>query len=56
MVQFRYRDGILTIYTSQPGYLIGKADYLVYKYEDIFRNKLRNFDKVSFVETDYLWA
>lgn len=56
VVQFRYREGILTIYTSQPGYLIGKAGCLVYKYEDIFKNKLRDFDKVSFVETDYLWA
>ena len=35
VIQFRYRNGILSIFTSEPGYMIGKAGCLVYKYEDI---------------------
>ena len=32
VIQFKYRSGILTIYTSQPGWLIGKAGVLSDKY------------------------
>ncbi len=56
VVQYRYRDGILSIYTSQPGYMIGKAGCLVYKYEDILKNELSDLEKIDFVETEYYWA
>ena len=56
VVQYRYRDGILSIYTSQPGYMIGKAGCLVYKYEDILKNELKKKKKIDFVETEYYWA
>lgn len=56
VVQWTYRQGILTIYTSEPGYLIGKAGILSNKYGDIFREKLPGFIHYQIFETNYLWA
>lgn len=56
VIQFRYRDGILSIFTSEPGYMIGKAGFLVYKYEDILKNELSDFVKVKFTETENYWV
>lgn len=56
VIQFRYSKGVLTIYTSQPGFLIGKAGKLHEKYNNIFENELQGFKKIMFVETDYYWV
>lgn len=56
VIQFRYRNGILSIFTSEPGYMIGKAGCLVYKYEDILRKEFSDFIKVEFTETENYWA
>ncbi len=51
---FRYRNGILEIYTSKPGLFIGKYGCLVNKYRNILKEELKssNFDNVRFIETD----
>lgn len=56
VIQWTYRQGVLTIYTSEPGYLIGKAGILSNKYGDIFRKELPNFIHYQIVETNFLWA
>ena len=56
MIQFKYRDGILTIYSSQPGYLIGRAGIIVDKYRKVFEKELFDFKEIKFEETDYYWA
>lgn len=56
VIQFMYRDGILSIFTSEPGYMIGKAGCLVYKYEDILKKEFSDFVKVEFTETNNCWA
>lgn len=56
VIQFRYRDGILSLFTSEPGYMIGKAGCLVYKYEDILKKEFSDFIKVEFIETNSYWA
>lgn len=43
-------DGILRIYTSQPGYLIGKSGNLVGKFEKKLRDKCRDIKGIHFVE------
>lgn len=53
-IQFKYRNGVLTIYTSQCGWLIGFHGTLVAKYEKILKEELGDeFNKVEFVETDF---
>lgn len=50
-------DKTLKIYTSQPGFLIGKGGSLVDKYNKIFKQELGTcFEKIEMVETDWLWA
>ena len=56
VIQWTYQHGILTIYTSEPGYLIGKAGILYNKYGDMLRMKLPNFIHFRIVETASLWA
>lgn len=56
VIQFKYRDGILTIYSSQPGLLIGRSGVIVNKYRQIFAKELYDFKELKFVETDYYWA
>ena len=56
MIQFKYRGGILTIYTSQPGWLIGRAGVLVDKYFGIFEKEIYDFKELKFEETDYYCA
>lgn len=55
VIQYRYRDGILEIYTSQPGWLIGKAGVLVDKYREILKAEMYDFKELKFVETAYHW-
>ena len=43
-------DGTLRIYTSQPGYLIGKSGNLVGKFEKKLREKCHNIKGIHFVE------
>lgn len=50
-------DKTLKIYTSQPGWLIGKGGVLIDKYNKIFKQELGTcFEKIEIVETDWLWA
>lgn len=50
-------DKTLKIYTSQPGFLIGKGGALVDKYKEIFKQELGvRFEKIDMIETDWLWA
>lgn len=58
VIQFRYDSstGVLSIYTSQPGYLIGRYGNLVEKYKQILKDSVRSFTKVEFVETEYFWV
>lgn len=56
VIQYRYRNGILTIYTSQPGLLIGKAGVTVDKYGKILKKEISNFENLEFVETEYYWV
>lgn len=56
VIQYRYRNGLLTIYTSQLGWLIGKAGVLVDKYREILKKEIYDFEKLEFVETAYYWV
>lgn len=56
VIQFKYSMGILTIYTSQPGWLIGKAGVLSNKYRELFESEFCDFKDMRFEETDYYWA
>lgn len=56
VIQFRYRNGILEIFTSQLGWLIGKAGIIVDKYTEILKSELYDFKELKFIETDYYWA
>lgn len=57
VIQWTYKDGILAIYTAQPGFLIGKGGALVDKYKEIFKQELGMcFEKIDMIETDWLWA
>lgn len=56
VVQWTYIDGILTLYTGQPGFMIGKAGKLYDKYYSILRRNLYGLTELKFVETDWFWA
>ena len=56
VIQFKYRNGILEIFTSQPGWLIGKAGVLVDKYTEILKRELHDFKELKFIETSYYWV
>lgn len=56
VIQFQYKRGILTIYTSQPGWLIGRRGVLVDKYFEIFKKELLDLKELKFEETDYYWV
>lgn len=58
VIQWRLdRNGILQIYTSQPGIMIGREGKTYYKYKEILEKELGNdFKTVTFVETSWLWA
>lgn len=56
VVQYQYRSGILTIYTSQPGYFIGKGGKLFDKYEKILKREDPNFKELKIEETAWYWV
>lgn len=58
VIQFKYNysTGVLSIYTSQPGYLIGRHGDLVEKYKQVLKESIPSFTKVEFWETDYFWV
>ncbi len=56
VIQYRYRKGMLTIYSSQPGWLIGKGGVLVDKYREILEKEVYDFKDLEFVETEYYWV
>ena len=50
-------DKTLKIFTSQPGYLIGKGGLLINKYNKILKKELgATFNRVEFIETSWYWA
>lgn len=53
VIQFKYRNGMLQIFTSQPGWLIGKGGILVNKYKQIFKNELHDFQELKIIETSH---
>lgn len=54
VIQFKFNciTGHLKVYTSHPGWLIGKAGYLVEKYRIIFKEKIPEFKTLEIIETD----
>ena len=56
VIQYTYRDGILTLYSSQVGYLIGLRGTLVDKYRQILSETMLEFKDVKFVEVSYYWV
>ena len=49
-IQLRYRDGLLVIYSSQCGLLIGKQGNTVNKFREIIKKEMYNFRLLEFVE------
>jgi ribosomal protein S3 len=49
-VQFNYHNSEVYIYTSQPGYLIGKAGALYNKYKALLMDSFDNCDRVHIIE------
>lgn len=49
-VQFSYKNNEVFIYTSQPGYLIGKAGVLFNKYKTKLTEAFDNCDYVHIIE------
>lgn len=45
-----YNERIITIYTTRPGWLIGKQGYLVEKYTSIMQDKWNSFVGFKFIE------
>ena len=56
VIQWTYKDGILTLYTAQPGFMIGKAGKLFDKYYSILRRGVYGLTELKFVETDWFSA
>lgn len=54
VIQFKYSHstGVLNIYTSFPGILIGKAGQFSIKYTELFKKKMLTFKSINFIETD----
>lgn len=54
-VQFHISDdGVLRIYTSRPGYFIGKTGSLVDKYEAKIKSRFKDIKEIHFVEVNYV--
>lgn len=55
VIQFKYNysTGILVLYTTYPGWLIGKAGCHINKYTEIFKNEIYGFNSIEFIQTDY---
>lgn len=49
---FDFRTGQLTIYTSFPGWLIGKAGCYFDKYNKKLQEQISTFKSIKIVETD----
>ena len=50
LVTYRYNHGVLDIYTTKPGYMIGLRGALINKYSEIFKKNVRNFKIVEMHE------
>lgn len=55
IIQYRYRNRILSIYTSHPGLLIGRQGILVDKYTEIFKEHIYDFNELEFIEVSEYW-
>ena len=51
-IMFRVHNNTLYIYTSQPGYLIGKAGYLVNKYSAVIKEQTDDEFELEIVDVD----
>lgn len=56
VIQYTYRGGVLTLYVSLPGYLIGPGGKLINKYRKLLSNSFSNFKEIKFVETEPYWV
>lgn len=53
MIQFKCtRDGEITIYTSQPGFMVGMHGSIIKKFRDIFKDEIRGFENIRLVEVE----
>jgi ribosomal protein S3 len=58
VIQFNYsyRTGNLTIYTSYPGWFIGKAGCYFDKYTNMLKNQMSSFKSIKIIETNYYYV
>jgi len=49
-IQFSYRNGLLTIYTSQCGFLVGSMGKTVNKFREIIKKEVYGFKRMEFIE------
>ena len=54
-IHYWYSRGVLTICSSEVGKLIGTMGNLVFKYQQILRERLRDFEDVKFQEVNHHW-
>lgn len=52
-LMYRIKDNVLSIYTSQPGWLIGKGAYLVDEYSAKIKERFKKDITVSIYEVEY---
>jgi len=50
--KYSYLTKTLTIYTTYPGYLIGKGGSIVDKYRTILKDEFREDISIQFIETE----
>lgn len=49
------KEGVLRVYTDRPGYLIGKAGRIIYKYEKQLKELCPKY-KIELYEVDRVWS
>lgn len=47
---FSYHSGLLRIFTTRPGVMIGRAGIIVDKYKALMQNKIIGFKSIEFAE------
>lgn len=52
-IMFKTKDNVVTIYTSQVGYLIGKGGCLIDEYTNKIRSKCGENIIIELIETNY---
>lgn len=54
-IHYWYSRGVLTICSSEVGLLIGKMGATVYKYQQILKERVNDFEEVKFQEVNRHW-